>query len=423
MGAAVPAELEAGLIGLLTGVALAVVVVGWLWRRGAARRLRFAREVSRLTEGDFDARLAVPEDGHLAGLARSFNRLSEQASRRVGELSGERDHLQEILNGISDGVLETDARGRVSVANPAFRALFGVEGPCLGRSVVELTRRPELGRLVEGTLAGEPRADLEVVISGRVVSLSGAALKGGGVLVVARNVTERVRLEATRRDFIANVSHELKTPLTAIRGFAETLKEGALEDRAVAGKFTIRILEQCRRLEALLADLLALSRLESAAVTSEENREPVEMESLVRRALETVAGAAAERGVRLEFEVSSTPPAFSGHPEALERLLLNLLENAIKYNRAPGWVRVGLNTEGGEVVLEVADSGIGIPREALSRVFERFYRVDKGRAREEGGTGLGLALVKHAAMVHGGRVEVESRFGEGSTFRVLLPIR
>jgi len=261
------------------------------------------------------------------------------------------------------------------------------------------------------------------VLSGRVVSLSGAALKGSGVLVVARNVTERVRLEATRRDFIANVSHELKTPLTAIRGFAETLKEGALEDRAVAGKFTIRILEQCRRLEALLADLLALSRLESAAVTSEENREPVEMESLVRRALETVAGAAAERGVRLEFEVSSTPPAFSGHPEALERLLLNLLENAIKYNRAPGWVRVGLNTEGGEVVLEVADSGIGIPREALSRVFERFYRVDKGRAREEGGTGLGLALVKHAAMVHGGRVEVESRFGEGSTFRVLLPIR
>jgi len=399
MGAAVPAGLEAGLIGLLTGVALAVVVVGWLWRRGAARRLRFAREVSRLTEGDFDARLAVPEDGHLAGLARSFNRLSEQASRRVGELSGERDHLQEILNGISDGVLETDARGRVSVANPAFRALFGVEGPCLGRSVVELTRRPELGRLVEGTLAGEPRADLEVVISGRVVSLSGAALKGGGVLVVARNVTEVVCVA---------ISTILAAPFNdALSREVERIVTGARPTTDVS----------------FVLDLGRTVVLESAAVTSEENREPVEMESLVRRALETVAGAAAERGVRLEFEVSSTPPAFSGHPEALERLLLNLLENAIKYNRAPGWVRVGLNTEGGEVVLEVADSGIGIPREALSRVFERFYRVDKGRAREEGGTGLGLALVKHAAMVHGGRVEVESRFGEGSTFRVLLPIR
>jgi two-component system phosphate regulon sensor histidine kinase PhoR len=414
---------EAALIGLLAGLAAGGGAFWALRHRAAGRLLRLQRQASRLAEGDFAQRLDEPVDPGLAGLARGFNRLSENAGRRVGELARERDHLQEILNGISDGVLETDARSRVLVANPAFRALFGVGDSYLGRSVVELTRLPALGSLVESNLAGEPRADLEVVVAGRVISLSGTRSRGGGALVVARNVTDRVRLEATRRDFIANVSHELKTPLTAIRGYAETLKEGALEDPSVAGKFTARILEQCRRLEALLADLLALSRLESAAVTSDENRESVDLESLARRALETVGGAAAERRVSLEFTLGSRPPGFSGHPEALDRLLLNLLENAIKYNRPGGWVRVELDTTDDEVILQVTDSGIGIPKDALARVFERFYRVDKGRARDEGGTGLGLALVKHAAMVHGGRVEVESRLGEGSSFRVLLPVR
>jgi two-component system phosphate regulon sensor histidine kinase PhoR len=415
--------LEGALIGVLAGVALAGVLAWRHQRRAAERFERLVRQAGRISESGFSERLAAPDDPQLEPLAQSFNRLSDEAGRRLSDLSEERDHLQVILESMSDGVLETDSRARVVLANPAFLALFGVQGEFLGRSVAELARVPEVGALVESTLAGEEISEREITLGGgRVVSLSGMPSGAGGALVVARNVTDRVRLDATRRDFIANISHELKTPLTAIRGYAETLHEGALEDPAVAGKFTSRILDQCRRLEALLADLLALSRLESARVTSTENRVPVEMEGLVRRALETVGGAAAERDVRLEFTVSSPPPVFSGHPEALERLLLNLLENAIKYNRPSGWVRVDLRAGDGDLVLEVADSGIGIPKDARARVFERFYRVDKGRARDEGGTGLGLALVKHAAMVHGGRVDVESRLGEGSSFRVVLPV-
>jgi two-component system, OmpR family, phosphate regulon sensor histidine kinase PhoR len=415
--------LEGALIGALAGAALAGALA-WRLRRQAAERLeRLARQAGRVSESSFAQRLAAPDDPDLEPLTQSINRLADEAGRRLSELSGERDHLQVILESMSDGVLETDSRGRIVLANSAFLALFGVEGEFLGRSVAELTRLPEMGGLVESTLGGEEVSDREITLAGgRVVSLSGMPSGAGGALVVARNVTDRVRLDATRRDFVANISHELKTPLTAIRGYAETLHEGALEDPAVAGKFTSRILDQCRRLEALLADLLALSRLESARVTSSENRVPVEIEGLVRRALETVGGAAAERDVRLDLTVSSPLPVFPGHPEALERLLLNLLENAIKYNRPSGWVRVDLGAAEGELVLAVTDSGIGIPKDALARVFERFYRVDKGRARDEGGTGLGLALVKHAAMVHGGRVEVESRLGEGSSFRVVLPV-
>ena len=236
---------------------------------------------------------------------------------------------------------------------------------------------------------------------------------------MVRDTTEATRLAEMRRDFVANVSHELKTPLAAIRGFAETLRDGALDEPATARRFTERILQQCRRLQALLEDLLTLSRLESVEVPAE--RAQVDLRALVRRAVELMAPAAQERRVRLAVEEQPTTP-ISGDADDLERLVLNLLENAIKYNRPEGTVTVRLRKGVSQVVLEVADTGLGIPQESLSRIFERFYRVDKSRAREEGGTGLGLAIVKHVAQAHGGQVEVESRAGRGSTFRVRLPV-
>jgi two-component system phosphate regulon sensor histidine kinase PhoR len=225
-----------------------------------------------------------------------------------------------------------------------------------------------------------------------------------------------------RRDFVANVSHELKTPLAAIRGYAETLRDGALDEPPTAQRFTDRILAQCRRLQALLDDLLTLSRLEGISL---REREPLELAVVVRQAADTLAPLARDRQIGLEIELESedTPvPAVLGDPDAIERLVLNLLENAIKYNRPEGEVTVRLSSTGPGVVLEVSDTGIGIPPESLPRIFERFYRVDKGRARDEGGTGLGLAIVKHVAQAHGGQVDVESRIGKGTTFRVRLPV-
>jgi two-component system phosphate regulon sensor histidine kinase PhoR len=235
-----------------------------------------------------------------------------------------------------------------------------------------------------------------------------------------------------RRDFVANVSHELRTPLSAIQGYAETLSDGAIDERATALRFSQRIVDQCRRLAALLSDLLTLSRLEGKEPL--EALEPVDLRSIAREALELVAGQAAAKQVAVELSPGPSP-VVPGDPEGLFRLLSNLLENAVKYNQPGGRVEVRLSgaddpatqaapaAPAGHAVIEVRDTGIGIPAASLPRIFERFYRVDKGRAREEGGTGLGLAIVKHVAQAHQGRVEVESEVGRGSIFRVLLPVR
>ncbi len=238
--------------------------------------------------------------------------------------------------------------------------------------------------------------------------------------ISARDMAEAVRLTEARRELVANVSHELKTPLTAIRGYAETLEDGALDQPQVARRFTRSILEQCARLEALLGDLLTLSRLESHR-QGPPAKAAVDLGELARSAVE-ILGALARKGeVELALRTAEDLPAVTGERDELERLMLNLIENAIKYNRPGGEVSVILETEGPEVVVEVRDTGIGIPEAALDRIFERFYRVDKGRARDQGGTGLGLSIIKHVAQNHGGRVEVESRLGKGSTFRVYLP--
>jgi two-component system phosphate regulon sensor histidine kinase PhoR len=242
-----------------------------------------------------------------------------------------------------------------------------------------------------------------------------------GVVVVARDTTAASRLDEMRRDFVANVSHELKTPLSAIRAYAETLRDGALEDKPAAERFVDRMIEQSRRLQALLDDLLTLSRLEN--LEERPQPEPVDLMPILRRAVEVVEEPARARDVEVLLqEAVAPPPPVWGDRESLERLATNLLDNAVKYNREGGRVAVTVEVGPPELVLEVADTGIGIPEESVPRLFERFYRVDKGRARDEGGTGLGLAIVKHVAQSGGGRVEVESELGVGTVFRVHLPL-
>jgi two-component system phosphate regulon sensor histidine kinase PhoR len=322
-----------------------------------------------------------------------------------------------------DGILVMDSQGHVRFVNEAFRDLFGIEDEVEGRSPLEITRRPEIVSLITRSREeGEPvSVDRLSFHDGRVLAVSAAPISGEGALLVARDVTERVHLDETRRDFVANVSHEIKTPLTAIRGYAETLRDGALEEAPVAGKFIDRILGQCGRLEALLSDLLPLARME-AAEGQELELEPVDLVGMIRHLAEVVRPRAAKRDIGIELDLPDISPPLQGDPEMLEQLVSNLIDNAVKYNRDSGSVRVALEVGGDAVVVCVKDTGIGIPSGSIPRVFERFYRVDKGRARDEGGTGLGLALVKHATRLHGGRVDLQSELGVGSTFKVHLPI-
>ena len=404
---ALAAWLEPGPPGLVPAAALLGGGVGWLVDR------RFRRPLRRLAERLDGAGTAGPR---AAAIERAVSRLEG----RLEEAELERRTLWKVLESMADGVVVVDARGRVELINQAFGTLFDAADPRPGQTVLELSRSPALAGFVDRLRAADGVAGERIeAAAGRTLEVRGRRLADERRVVVARDRSEQLRLDETRRALVANVSHELRTPLTAIRGYAENLRDGAMQDPPTADRFLDRILAQCGRLEALLEDLLALSRL--------ERDKPVVLDSgldlarLIERALETVRVLAAERQVDLRFTPSPVPPIV-GNVESLERLLLNLLENAIKYNRPGGGVNVDLLLEGGQVVVAVADDGIGVPAADLPRIFERFYRVDAGRSREEGGTGLGLAIVKHAARLHGGRIEVSSKLGRGSEFRVHLPI-
>jgi two-component system phosphate regulon sensor histidine kinase PhoR len=409
------------LLALLTaGVAILLTSL-WINRRLFRPYYTLIEQAGELASGRI-RRVPLPDEEELATLAVALNHLAETAEAQFAAVRDERDHLMTILASMSEGVLVVEGDGRARLVNPAFRRLFDLSGEVTGRTVLELLRQPELARIVDDTLRlGEPQSggiELQAP-ERRTLLLASAALAGGerGAVVVARDTTALTRLADMRRDFVANVSHELKTPLAAIRGYAETLRDGALDEPPTARRFTERILQHCRRLQALLDDLLTLSRLESVAPAE---REPVDLSAVVQRAVDLLAAAAREHQVRINVEEESVPPV-SGDADSIERMVLNLLDNAIKYNRPEGEVTVRLTQEDQQAVLEVSDTGIGIPPEALSRIFERFYRVDKGRSRDEGGTGLGLAIVKHVVQAHGGTVDVESRTGQGTAFRVKLP--
>ncbi|HEV7508716.1 MAG TPA: ATP-binding protein [Thermoanaerobaculia bacterium] len=417
------------LAALVAGLAILVTSL-WLDRRLFQPLSRLIADARDIAAGRA-SRVHVPDEDELAALGLALNRLAATAEEQFEAVRKERDQLQQILASMSEGVLVVGPDGRALMINPAFYRLFDLEGDFAGRPVLEIIRHPGFARLIEATLRqGEPQnAQIELAAPERrtlLLASSPITLGGGtggrqGAVVATRDTTDLTRVADMRKDFVANVSHELKTPLAAIRGFAETLRDGALDEPATARRFIERIVSQCRRLQELLEDLLTLSRLEGVAPALE--REPVALAAVVHRAVELIAAVAREKRVEIEVETGDEPlPPVLGDPDGLERLVLNLLDNAIKYNRPEGRITIRLSRSDGEAVLEVTDTGIGIPPESIPRLFERFYRVDKGRAREEGGTGLGLAIVKHVAQTHGGQVEVESRVGQGSTFKVRLPL-
>ncbi|MEO7794802.1 MAG: ATP-binding protein, partial [Thermoanaerobaculia bacterium] len=383
----------------------------------------------RMGRGDYAAPLPIPEQRELARLGTSLQRIARHAGEQLRAVEAERDHLRATVAGMTEGVLVTDARGKVRLLNPAFCELFGVALNASPAEALELAREPRLVDLIQQVLANGAEVSLDLERMDpvrRTLAIAGSMLGANeGAVVVVRDITESEQLNRMRRDFVANVSHELRTPLAAIQGFAETLCDGAIDERETALRFSQRIVDQCRRLSALLADLLTLSRLEGKAPLP--TLESVDLRDVAREAVELVAGQATAKRVAVELEPGPSPVVQGDH-EGLFRLLANLLENAVKYNQPGGRVTIALDLRDEPAALaplagiEVRDTGIGIPASSLPRIFERFYRVDKGRAREEGGTGLGLAIVKHVAQAHQGRVEVESELGKGSKFRVLLPL-
>ncbi|MEK7857867.1 MAG: ATP-binding protein [Elusimicrobiota bacterium] len=409
------------------GAALMVLVAGllaalWLSRSLSRPVLEMSAVAERLARGDHAARvrdLAQDEHGRLGA---TLNLLAETVQRQVRELSQEKGRLLSILSNMVEAVVAVDSHARVLAVNPAVTALFGVkEEDALGKPFLEALRHHQLNVLLASVLKEQaPRSgEVRIFVPAELVFEAHAVPLDGGALLVLHDITRLRRLEQVRREFVANVSHELRTPLTSIQGFAETLRGAAKDDAAARDEFLGEIESGAQRLTLLVDDLLELSAIESGKRAP--RLETVDLAALAREVAQSLEPVARRKDARVSVEAEAGLPPAQGDRAQLRRVLTNLLDNALKYNRQGGTVTVTTRMEGALVALRVADTGAGIPPQDLPRIFERFYRVDKARSVELGGTGLGLSIVKHIVEAHGGSVAVESRLGEGSAFTFTIP--
>ncbi|MGA2213795.1 MAG: ATP-binding protein [Bryobacteraceae bacterium] len=364
-------------------------------------------------------------DDDLGLLARSLQRTAPRIRELVESLKLEGARREAILVSMLEGVLAVDKDLRVTFCNQSFARTIGARLPVIpGMPLAELVRDPGLRQIMTTVLDTGERVERRLTLAAasahsfEVLAGPMGAPPSRGALAILHDVTELERLERVRKDFVANVSHELRTPLTAIRGYAETLLDGGLEDLRNNRRFVEIILSQATRLSNIAADLLSLSELESSGATAPPH--PVSIRDALESALRTVESAARLQGVQMLCEPLEDVKVI-GHELRLEQIFVNLLDNAVKFNRPRGEVQIEMRSKNGKVSILIGDTGIGIPSEDLPRVFERFYRVDKARSRAMGGTGLGLSIVKHAVEQMGGTIRVDSRLGEGSEFTIELP--
>lgn len=390
---------------------------------------RIKRGAERFADGDFSYRLHTIGSTEINSLAETMNEMAAQLEERLQTVSKERNQREAVLSSMVEGVLAVDTTGHIISLNKAAAQFFQVFQPetAPGRSIEEVFRNVKLQRFVAEVLEGQETRECELTVQSsatyylqargtNLLGLQGARI---GAVVVFNDVSRLRRLENLRRDFVANVSHELKTPITSIKGFVETLRDGAINDPEEAERFLSIVSKHADRLNAIIEDLLTLSRLEQGG------QEGVDMQDiglcgLVASAVEVCAQRAAEKNITIETDCSDDLSA-TVNPPLIEQALINLIGNAVKYSPTDRTVTVRGEKDGAGIKLSVQDRGYGIEEKHLERLFERFYRVDKGRSRQEGGTGLGLAIVKHIAQAHGGIVSVKSTYGEGSTFTIRLP--
>ncbi len=380
--------------------------------------------VDHLANGQPSVRPPVLEIAELTGLAASLGVMAGQLRTRIEDVAQERDRARQILAALDSGVLLLDEEGGLRYANATARAWFGLGDAGTGLPARRILGAPELNRLVEEAAAsGEPATgELTLIFpEHRTLGVRATPLirhsATTGVVVTLVDLTGQRRLEALRRDFVANASHELKTPVAAIRVLAEGLESAVDDDPVIARRFISRISREAERQENLVKDLLDLSRVERGTLVTEQ----VDLAGLGKEIVGRYADRAVDREVELRAELDDKA-TMRGDRAQVELLISNLIDNALRYTQAGGRVVLTVSTDDEHVTVVVADTGRGIPSRDLPRVFERFYRIDKARERQTGGTGLGLAIVRHVAETHGGSVTVESELGRGTTFTATLPV-
>jgi two-component system phosphate regulon sensor histidine kinase PhoR len=404
----------------------------------SARVERLKELSERMAGGDFSTLPADPTGDALAELRGTLNRTAQRLERAMGALEQERNRSGAILSSMAEGVAVMDAQERMVFCNQAFRRIFALgTAPCEGRPMVELVREPELLTIVRRALSGaapEPGELERGTIHRQSFRVTASPLLAGetaGAALVLHDITDLRRLERVRRDFVANVSHEFKTPLTAIQGFAETLLGGALEDQTNNRRFLEIIRAHAARLARLTDDLLELARIEAGRI--ELDRRDVSLAEIIEACADTTRPRIEHGNLQLDLRIPGDLPDVYADPRRLREILQNLLDNAAQYTPSGGQIWIEARVDRGRdadaapgapdsVAVTVGDTGIGIPHADQQRIFERFYRVDAARSREAGGTGLGLAITKHLVELHGGRIWVESEVGRGSKFNFSVPV-
>ncbi len=405
-----------GALALLLGVAMT-----WVFSRTLVAPVRELTEVANaLARGDLHARTRSERPDELGDIGRAIDGMADELDARHRSLRAEEARLRVVLDSMGEAVFVTDRRGVIAVTNAALDRIVGPGAA--GRTVPEVIRHPELNQAVSAARNGATTGvEFETVVQSERRALDALVAPlpmGAGVVGVLHDVTKLKHTDRVRRDFVANASHELRTPLTAIRGYAETARSALDADPEAAKRFLDVILRHALRLQSLVDDLVSLSRAESPEQRFELGT--LDAAAVVVEVARGLEGQAREKGQTLVLDVPDAPALAETNERALDQILVNLVDNAIKYTPRGGTIRVGVAATPDHVSIDVRDTGPGIPPEHHERIFERFYRVDPGRSRDLGGTGLGLSIVKHLAARIGAQVKVESPPDEGACFRVVL---
>lgn len=382
-------------------------------------------KAQKIAKGDFDHVLEVKSNDEIGKLTSTFNYMARALKRTLAEISSEKRKIETILNYMTDGVIAFNIKGEVIHANPASKSMLGVDEITQGFN--ELSKEYNLGIGIEEIIYLEESGSREknIRINDRFIRVYFALItdeskKVEGIITVLQDITEQQKLEAMRKEFVANVSHELRTPLTSIKSYAETLLDGALEDRETTERFLSVIDSEADRMTRLVKDLLQLSRLDNQQMNWNIAR--ISIIDLVKNSVDKMQMEAKNKGHMLECFILGDLPEITADMDRIEQVVINLLSNSIKYTPNGGSITVYAGKLYSDVYIKVVDTGIGIPKEDLPRIFERFYRVDKARSREMGGTGLGLAIAKEIVEAHGGSVSISSEYGKGTEVTVSLPI-
>ncbi|MCK8824664.1 two-component system histidine kinase PnpS [Fuchsiella alkaliacetigena] len=422
-------EILANIFSRLLQAGLIAIVISLLIGLSVTKRItnpieRMTYVAGRMARGYLDQKIRLNSKDELGRLSSAFNDMASRLKAKLDEISGEKNKMEAILSSIGDGVIAVDKDGRIILFNPTAEELFEVkEERILGKYTLEVMRNHKLGTLIMNCMQQQEDISAEIELlypSNRIIRVHATRIKDGskehGVVAVFRDVTELRRLEQMRTEFVGNVSHELKTPLTSIKGYTETLLTNQQADFETNQQFLQIINDEADRLEQLISELLDLAELESR----DSSLAAVDLEEVLTDVLMIISPKATSKEISLEVDLPTDIAKVKGSREELNRLYTNLIDNAVKYTPAGGQVKIEVEEQADQVWTYISDTGIGIPAEDLERIFERFYRVDKTRSRKLGGTGLGLSIVKHIIKNHQAEIEVESEVGVGTEFKFYL---